>query len=129
MPKQPTRKTALHVVEVLRARELYFELDARGRQFRSIDEIAELYGVGYTTMYRAIHGQGPYGGREFAGVREEAEEKLDAEMQGALERLQKVAKEEKKGDALIEELIKGAGTENAPISEAVKEKAKKFLRE
>lgn len=52
---------ALTVDAAMRAKELYAELDHRGRRVYSIQKIAKILGVGESTIGRVVNGYGGYG--------------------------------------------------------------------
>lgn len=124
MPK----KTLLSFDDALRAKELYYQdLDPRGRQKWTTAKLAELFEVSESTMQRAINSSASY--REIPRIEVGMTEQQEADAEAALSRLQQVAAEELSGDEMLEELIQKAGTENAPISDEARAKARSLLRD
>ena len=94
--------------EILRLRN---EVDSWGRHLHSQAEIAEIMGVGETTVFRVLHRRGAYGNLEVIPT------KTKAEVQASIEKV--LAMQAEKADAVTEEL-------EADVPDAVRQRMKDY---
>jgi len=105
----------LDYAECAKAQQMYQELDSRGRRLHSVASLAELFGVGETTMYRVVTRSGPYRNMEPP----KGEDEVAEEAAAALERLKAAMAEETPGLTQADQML-------TELSEAER-KAKELL--
>ena len=124
------KNAPLSLAVMYEAKQMYAEVDEKGRRRWSMLDIAAKLGISETSVLRAVRGQGRFGNIKNAPLpqtrteqdwNQEAAESL-ARLQ-ALQRLQTEADKTTRGDKMIEEL-KGKGEE---VSEEMKQKLKDYL--
>lgn len=115
-----SRGRALTWNEAQEASDLYAEQDERGKRKWTLDGLAARYGVGETTIYRAVNRKGPY--RDLRPPKTEAE--IEEELAGIAERFMRDVQGEKvvrrTAEDVLNEMSKKGATQQT--GEEIKER-------
>lgn len=90
--------------EAVKCQELYALMDSRGRRIHTVSELAEMYQIGETTMYRVVNRKGPYKNMPEPLSNEELEQEAAESAARFVEMMKEGAPGTNKADQLMAEL-------------------------
>lgn len=115
----PQARRMLTQEEIMTIKELYSRLDARGGRIYPQIKLAQMYGVGETTIYRVVNSLGGYRDTPLNPFEKAAEMQMP---EGMMERIQQqiagVKEQARTADAIVEELVAVGKVELEPERKA-----------